>query len=232
MCYFSSMRAPAVLASILATTIQAKPLANIKWSDYESSVAIKLSKKNLETVCSGVFIKPHIVLTTAHCLVDLKSAEISNEKVLNWKSHKIKAHHWLIHPEYKGNFIGESTDVGLIFLEQSITQKVHFPVLAPSNNLQPFKRIGFGNRFGDNRRTLVVSDFDQFAGDYIRVRDQYGYPGDSGGPIYQAYENELKLVGLHTGRELSNFGYPLNISYVQPLFKPEILNWIEKEVKE
>ena len=222
---------PLALTTLMTYTADVKAVDHVKWDDYQTSAAIVLNKKNLSTVCSGVFLSPTVVLTTAHCLVDLVSASVTNDKLLNGESEKIEVLKWVIHPSYDGNKVGESLDVGLLFLKKPISNQMIFPKVASYDPTAPFKRIGFGLRYGSNRRTLVTSNFDNMAGMYVRVQDQYGYPGDSGGPVYQEIDQELKLVGLHTGREVSPNGYFFNISYIQPIHLNHVESWISEQTQ-
>lgn len=219
----------------------------MKWDVVEASAGIELIKKEFETVCSGVFLTPGVVLTTAHCLIDLKKASVTNDFSLKTGGHffkvggrfnrrrftqNLKATHWVPHPGYRGNVIGDSIDIGLIFLEEEVTDIDAFPEFAIPQKDQPFFRVGYGLRSRENRRTLVRSKYFSETGSYYCVRDSAGYPGDSGGPVFQLIRGELKLVGIHTGRKTNEENEVEDFSYIQLIDQPLITDWITRQLAE
>jgi len=200
----------------------------LDWNEFQGSVGIELYRSGSKSICSGVLIRPQVVLTAAHCTENLMWARVTTQSELEGANDWVKVENFISHPAYKGNIPGESVDIGLMYLESPI----HVPLLKRANyklNLQ-CERIGFGLRAGVNRRTWQTSFPENLLGTSLRVKDEFGVVGDSGGPVYQRQIGELKLVGVHTGRQLDDGGTMLDISYVQ-LLTDEIWHWVLENIK-
>ncbi len=199
------------------------------WREFDASVGIHLGKTGFETVCSGVLLTPQVVLTAGHCLIDLRRADVVVGEKMGPGSPRYPVERWMLHPGYKGNVPGASTDLGLMFLREPLTGTFPFSPFGTFKPGLPFERIGYGLRDGRNRRTHVNSSLNMpLAKHYVLLDDAFGFPGDSGGPVYQRDEgNKLCLVGVHTGRKMDK-GEVLDHSFVQLLYAAEIA-WIKKE---
>lgn len=200
----------------------------MQWKDYSSSVGISVKKPLFTTTCSGVLLTPYVVLTAAHCVDDFISAQVTTAAKLTDGALAYEVARGVMHPGYKGNIVGKSVDVGLFFLANPVKTPIEPPILAAVNPQLRFERIGYGIRNGKNVRTWVTSFFHKWFGGYVKTRDVYGMGGDSGGPVFQRHESGLRLVGVHTGREVKD-GKLAKASYIQTLGEGEI-SWIREQV--
>lgn len=200
----------------------------LEWTDFQGSVGIQLYRSGSQSICSGVLIRPQVILTAAHCTEGLSGALVTIEAEIGPGTHWTKVQSFMSHPKYRGNIPGESVDVGLMFLETSID--VVYPKRTNYQLNQMCERIGFGQRAGKNLRTWQTSFPENLLGTSLRVKDEFGVVGDSGGPVYQREEGELKLIGVHTGRQLGVGGAMLDISYVQ-LLTDDIWHWVLTTIK-
>ena len=201
---------------------------DMKWKDYNASVGISVKKPNFTTACSGVLLTPYVVLTAAHCVDEFVTAQVTTEARLK---DGVMAHdvaRGMKHPGYRGNIVGASVDIGLFFLATPVKTPFNAPVLAAVDPKLKFERIGYGKRNGKNVRTWVTSFFHKWFGGYVKTRDEFGMGGDSGGPVFQRHGGELRLVGVHTGREMKG-GDLKNASYIQTL-GPEEISWIREQI--
>lgn len=201
---------------------------DMKWKDYAASVGISVKKPMFTTTCSGVLLTPYVVLTAAHCVDDFVSAQVTTAPRLQDGVMAHEVVRGLIHPGYKGNVVGKSVDIGLFFLATPVKTPFDPPILAAVNPKLRFERIGYGIRNGRNVRTWVTSFFQKWFGGYVKATDVYGMGGDSGGPVFQRQQAGLRLVGVHTGREVKD-GELARASYIQTLGESEI-TWIREQM--
>jgi V8-like Glu-specific endopeptidase len=138
--------------------------------------------------------------------------------------------HWIIHPGYQGNVLNKTIDISLMFLAKPLVARPAELLIANYDRNLTFQRIGYGLRSGRNVRTFITSELFREFEEYISVRDVYGFPGDSGGPVYQRMNGVLRLIGIHTGRAINPSGTYRDLSYVQRVGNRE-LAWILKEFK-
>ena len=226
------MRVSTVFSSLLILGFLIYPKGtwsvDMRWKDYAASVGISVKKPLFTTTCSGVLLTPTVVLTAAHCVEDFVSAQVTTAPRLQ---DGVMAHdvvRGIIHPGYKGNIVGKSVDIGLFFLSTPIKTPFEAPILAAVNPQLRFERIGYGVRNGRNVRTWVTSFFHKWFGGYVKTRDDFGMGGDSGGPVFQRQQGGLRLVGVHTGREMKD-GKLGKASYIQTLGEGEI-TWIREQM--
>mgnify|MGYP003392989908 CR=1 FL=1 len=200
----------------------------MKWKDYAASVGISVKKPMFTTTCTGILLTPNVVLTAAHCVDDFISAQVTTAPRL---ADGVLAHEvvrGVMHPGYKGNVVGKSVDLGLFFLATPIKTDFEAPILAAVNPKLRFERIGYGIRNGRNVRTWVTSFFQKWFGGHVKTTDEHGMGGDSGGPVFQRQPSGLRLVGVHTGREVRG-GKLAQSSYIQTLGESEI-TWIREQM--
>lgn len=200
----------------------------MKWKDYAGSVGISVKKPLFTTTCSGVLLTPNVVLTAAHCVDEFVSAQVTTAARLQDGVLAHEVIRGLIHPGYKGNVVGKSVDIGLFILATPVKTGFEPPILAAVNPKLRFERIGYGIRNGRNVRTWVTSFFQKWFGGHVKTTDVYGMGGDSGGPVFQRHEGGLRLVGVHTGREIRD-GKLAKASYIQTLGEAEI-SWIREQM--
>jgi V8-like Glu-specific endopeptidase len=169
-------------------------------------------------------IRPQVVLTAAHCLEGMLRARVTHDSQLAPTSYWINSYDYHNHPDYVGNRPGESVDIGLIFLDRP-SLNLTFPRRISYSLGVMCERIGYGMRGGSNARTWQNSYPENLLGTALRLKDEFGVVGDSGGPVYQRRNGELVLIGVHTGRQVLADGTMLDVSYVQ-LLTDEIWQWV------
>lgn len=189
---------------------------------------------------SGVMISPTIGLTAAHALENTVDVYIMDSAAVEDTSKHTSIKSYKIHPEYVGNNFN-GIDLAIFELAKPMKLDKYFVPTALSNQaLQNavLQRVGFGERdTGDgeeNRRTWILENYNRHitGENYLTSEDKYGYPGDSGGPVFRtigttATQIVLELVGIHVGRMLSKNGEPVNESNTL-IFNADILAWIKK----
>ena len=218
------------LLLILVSLASASTFAQeVDWSDFNATAGITI-ETNLgeKSVCSGVFLNSSTLLTAAHCLQTARFIRVSTDKELKPRT-ALKAHDWISHPDYRGNKLGSSVDLGLVFLEKPLKSNLNWPQFAFHREDRRFERIGFGLREGSNKRTHIVSYFEEAFDGFLKLVDHHGMPGDSGGPVYQRRFDKLVLIGIHTGRALDSNGKPVNSSFVQ-LIDQNMKHWINTQL--
>lgn len=203
---------------------------SIDWSEFDATVALKIElSTGYKTICSGTFLDQKNILTAAHCLQDAVFVDVVLDKEVGVLSSSFSAKTWEIIPSYSGNQLGKSVDLGIVQIRKKSSKSLHFPVLSDSFSGTKFERIGYGTRSEVNRRTHITSFLRENFRTYISLEDLYGYPGDSGGPIYQRRNGKLFLVGVHTGRAIAPDGSMLQTSYAQ-LITPDLLIWVQSHL--
>jgi hypothetical protein len=196
-------------------------------------------------------LTPTLGITAAHSLEPdpeerVVQVNVSDDFLIRTTSRRypVKMKSIQIHPNYKGNRF-DGVDLARFELAAPISTLVS----GPSSSVAPFKpvvlkqtewpnailqRIGFGNRNEaskpENRRTWVLENFKrEWVGThYISSEDEYGYPGDSGGPVYLTRTaGQLELVGIHVGRMINpDTQKPRNRSNTL-IFTDALIQWIQ-----
>ena len=217
---------------ILISSLSAK--ASIDWNHYNSAVGIIIQKFEFKTVCTGVLLAPRVVLTAAHCIEGLISASVNIDEEITDPEHsgtvklKYRARSWVMHPKYD-SLKKTGTDLGLIFLNTPVTKFINYPRFSNSMNLRPSDpliRIGFGKRENKNIRTMIDEIFLRVTNSQIVATDQYGFGGDSGGPVFIDRQGQLFLIGTHSSRGTDSAGNLVDISFTQPLD----LTWLDEVI--
>lgn len=215
-----------ILLLMVSLTANARE-KNMNWDDFNATVGIEVKKLSSQTVCTGVLIRPQVILTAAHCLVGLKSSRVTTEEAMGEATQWVETVRSVMHPDYEGNTPGQSVDVGLLYLARPIVG-VKYALHGNFDMTHQCERIGYGGRKGKNVRTWLTSFPQMTQGTSLRVQDALGVLGDSGGPVYQNLPDGMRLIGVHTGREYGWGGHLNDVSFVQ-ILTPEIWSWVESQ---
>ena len=193
------------------------------------TVEISLFSKNgsdapEESRCSGTLIARDLLLTAAHCIVDLKNTERKITKITAKISghQKIAATAWLADPHYKSviDEIGIEralvdvgvNDLALVRLEKSVPRDALIAEI-PNAEISQSRSLsltlaGFGRTNFDDPDSGGILHIAQIKGTMITVRHDIDHHiaiqdgkqqpcrGDSGGPLFQINGNHLILVGV------------------------------------
>lgn len=214
---------------------------NPEWDKLNSFVGIVTYAKDKSDngVCSGIALNENIVLTSAHCLVNSEKVKILTGNRITFldylglgKGYPSKT--WTVHPHYRGA-IFNSVDLGVIYLEKSLPARLNYLDFSRAKSIilkegEALERLGIGQRKSQNRMTWVNSYFTKYVDEIFQSQDQYGFPGDSGGPVLLKEANTYVLVGIHAGKVVDDKGNPIDYSYAVPI--RENYPWILKTIEE
>ncbi|MBS1958470.1 MAG: trypsin-like serine protease [Bdellovibrionales bacterium] len=240
-------------------------VTNVNWQHMRGAIAISAARaqqqaptknksgsvppspapKLIRFLSSGVMISPTIGLTAAHSLENTVDVYVMEAANIETHTKYTIAKSYKLHPNYAGNNF-KGIDLAIFELEKPMKLDKYFVPTALSNQaLQNavLQRVGFGERdTGDgeeNRRTWILENYNRrITGEnYLTSEDQYGYAGDSGGPVFRTVsttssastttDSTLELVGIHVGRMLGKDGEPVNESNTL-ILNPDIVAWIQK----
>jgi V8-like Glu-specific endopeptidase len=208
---------------------------------FQTTVGLILEKSDFKTICSGELLAPKVVLTSAHCLTDLKSVRVINDEKISslqyrgFTGNKYFGTQWYQHPAYDGTNPG-SIDIGIIILNRPIKVETTYHNLAMNpleflNTDDSLIRVGYGLRDGNNRRNIFNMTFAYNTHSYAAANDLNGMGGDSGGPVFTITHDGLALIGVHCGRLLDMEGNPLPLSYMQVLDR-STWQWVDSVARD
>lgn len=199
---------------------------NVDSSDVinQSTVALVMSVKGGEAICTGVLVTENIVLTAAHCLVDVDGAVVvfgTDIKSSVEAKRFAQVSHGVIHPDYDPHADKDSHDLALVRFEglKPSTYEVA-KLLSSSQKLAknlPVTLAGYGASFERRgkmsgsailRKTTVPLTNPYFSKTEISFSSIAGKGachGDSGGPAYATINGDITVVGV-TSRTTDELG--------------------------
>jgi V8-like Glu-specific endopeptidase len=196
------------LFTIIGTLLFPIKVIALSFSPFLQSFPIEIQKANGVVVCSSVAVHPHLILTAAHCVEGAQTINLVAGHNLDSEHLRYNALLWTTHPEYNPSKSNFHYDVAKIILKNPLPKSLPYKSIGRAFEDKSLVRVGFGRREGRNTRTLISGQKVLYRGyDYFEMEDEFGYMGDSGGPLFQWQEGSYVLVGIHSTREGKNKTY-------------------------
>jgi hypothetical protein len=156
--------------------------------------------------CTGTLVAPRVVLTTAHCVYDLRidTYAIFFGPFLG-EGRLVKAVEAVIHPRYGATGVLDDSDIALVILAQAAPEAPH-PMWTRSVDVllgRAVRLVGYGvlerldeESFEKRAGRAVVQDVDQR---FLVLEPGPSLPcfGDSGGPAFYEEAGVEYVVGLN-----------------------------------
>lgn len=184
----------------------------VDFSPFNTTFTLKVSKgEGMVFICSSVAVKPHLLITAAHCLEGATKIIVTDGKIDR------VAYQWEFHPEYNKGESKYKADIGIVTLSRNLPFNLNYPKWVRPYKGLPLVRIGFGAREGNNLRTLINGiKILKVKETTLVLQDKLGVPGDSGGPIYQMINGRYVLVAIHSTVEGEHSYAPIISDLLRP----------------
>lgn len=216
------------------------------WSKLRSVFALEVTRQTPDGpktyMSTAILLTPTLGIAAAHSLESLSGAPVTqvtvvDDYVVRKSSRRIVVplHKIQTHPDYRGNRF-EGIDLARFELAAPLDARSPFVLKALDESEWSqaiLQRVGFGGR-GDgileNRRTWVLENFRrEWVGQrYVSSDDQFGFPGDSGGPVFMTRTpGTYELVGIHVGRMLEPQSQTPRDRSNTLVLTPDLIRWIE-----
>lgn len=216
---------------------------------HQATALIETLSPGDEGLCTGTFIRPHVVLTAAHCLEgnNMKPNLIKVSAMVDGNVKTSKAKKFKIHPKYNGE-TANPFDAAVIHLKKKIGSQTMELAPNPPSKGQKVTVIGFGLTFAndvnsnpDDLRHIGENKVHQVTPQHILLQSKklgkktagIGQ-GDSGGPLITS---EGKIAGIASASRAAignrsgvTQENPLESLYVNINNAP-IKNFIKKQLK-
>jgi hypothetical protein len=172
------------------------------YEEFNSTVLVEISRGERTFICSGFFVTPKKILTSAHCLDGLVSqVRIFTHNKYNNQNEFLKIQDFHIHPEYDPLISNFHADIAVIELKYPYVKLIKTPEINCQKNLWgSFVRLGFGKRLEENQRTSLLLKLKRNLPEssYLEFFETDSQSGDSGGPIYLVNDKKISLLAIHS----------------------------------